>query len=407
MKISPQISQSVRWFFKIDFSPTANNLFRLFAQITTLTITGLAFYKAMTSRSCSITSISNAIKRVINDKISSQQAKQVSEFERIFPGIKTDFIDVTPFKGVDLYRSETITFENLTYQEKIYLGQCILAYFNLKKNDQYLYLKEQFCDYLQTQRKLTLVDLSISHLKDGSVYCMVDLVERETRLIFTDVPDSGTLFQGDPGNLLQECDNFYSLRAQIRDEGVELNVESRAYHGLKITDHPDFSKLEEKFKKDVPLYKNELKEICLKGKDKDIPKVLRSIFLVTYLDGKEAVETLKERIFDVNTIVRNAVLVVFANMAENTTISLPEYAILKLLDHPFAYTREKAAYILYHLLKNNTYSGDFVKVITEKLPILDKFAELKNPRIKELATGILKILEKNYQIKPSTKLEVS
>lgn len=299
--------------------------------------------------------------------------------------------------GVDVFGTDRITPEELSKNES--LGRCFQALL-ADQEETYAEIKEGLCSALQQEYGFAFTDLSsVTYFKGEKwpIYCTLDVVEekdKHVRLQFLPPPE-GTY--EDPDGLLKEWENYFHLGWELMQTGeIKTSNEMRcqAFHCIWGHDHPLLAPFESRFIEGVERHQKELAEIFLN--DSDSSKRANAAFLLAYMkDGQALVDLLQHRMHDVDYVVRNNVLRVFAYIAhDHPELKLPLSKILISLNHPLTTDRNKAVGILHGIVKQPTLDpADREWIKREGIPILLKMKELKQPNNRDFAIEVLKILE--------------
>ncbi|MCI0382080.1 MAG: hypothetical protein L0207_03395 [Chlamydiae bacterium] len=367
--IPPQISESARWFFKIDFSRNKGNLPRLFAQVTaittTLTLFGLAFYKLITNRNCSLNFSTPSVKKIVNKKLGEEEinSSKVKEsekipFERCFPGYRHDSFNAVRFRGINTFGSKENLFKTLREEDKRTLAN-VIKQFLLSNPRMRLQFETQFCKDVQRENPdLLSVDLSFVTHPDKSFYVTIEVIEKkdkEKRTSFTHVSSSVKITPQGLGGLLPKMKNYLYLGTFLAERG-EIKA---GKNGVTLPWHSayghegDLSSYKDDFIQGVKEYQKGLEDTFLKGIDDSVAEVALLLAYGYEKDGQRLVDILVQRLHDQNKKIRENILNILKSIAEkHPEINLPLSEILISLHHPCWKDRAAATTILTYILNH-------------------------------------------------------
>ncbi|MCI0382084.1 MAG: hypothetical protein L0207_03415 [Chlamydiae bacterium] len=432
--IPPQISQSVRWFFTLEY-PTRKNLPRFVAQGASLIVAALFIRHLIRNYDFYVTPFSYPIKvlakkffRVVS-RIEVSQSEYGKYFSDVVDMTKIE-VDLTKIKGIDMVGSKKIILENLNNGLKMDLYDYVEAYLAEKRfyisnvseetkashasrlPGQYEGYKNTFCECLKSQKNLSFVKLVVDSSNEEGIYIIIDFVEKEDmdRLKFTSVDDEKRKILKDPDDLLSKMENYYQISVKYEQVGEDVYFptipQESKWYTIFGRNRPQVKQYKKLFNEKVEKNKEALKEIVLYNVSDE--KSRWAIHLCGFIKkDEEAIQILSERVHDQNEKIRIAVLHVFADKAEkNPEVEFPLSKILDSLKLPGVKDRIGATRVLYWILKNQKIKDDQLnEIITIAIPILLEMKKMKHPQSSEWAKKIFAVLNDQYSYAPKELVE--
>ncbi len=250
-----------------------------------------------------------------------------------------------PLKGIDVFGTNQITAEQVRQRFGDDLKNLVHA-IAVHDDQRFGDLYSKVTGGIQAMGNFAAVEISPVTYFDKGKYCYVtiDIVEekdRQRRMAFLPAP-SGHF--KDPDGLLAAWREYEETVFELMDKG-ELptnKVPCPAFHCVGGFDHPRLKKYEEIFKSKVPKNKETLKAI-LRDDEQDTHRADAAFLLPHISDPHELIEAILPRVKDSNATVRNNVMRVLSQVAEERRdVAIPLDPLLQALDFPATTDRNKS-----------------------------------------------------------------
>lgn len=302
------------------------------------------------------------------------------------------------FKGVDLYRSNSVTAEQVE-QKVSPLLQSYLRLRNdgrpgvlknaekakadieaaLKGLGEFAYAAMYYGEYITSGEHTAHVTFDVVEAKDA-----------KARMPFKPAPAGSVK---DPEGLLAAWQQFSELGEALLKKGeLPTGHEScKAYYCLWGASTPELKALERRFVEGAPRAKKELLEVL--AKEADPRNRAAAVSLLSYLpEGKEVVDFMQAALEDPAEEVRGVALQALSDIAlYHKSMFLEVQKIIPALDFPTVSDRSKALGVLVALSDNPSYRP---YVLSRATPQLAALLRMRQPIIHDLAFALLTMLSK-------------
>lgn len=309
-----------------------------------------------------------------------------------------------PFvRGIDVFGTEQVTAEHVRQQwgeQLIALAEAFHDGDSRTDVDLGALYEEVFMG-IQAMGDFAYVNLSIItyFAAENYAYITVDFVDVEDvedRMPFLPQPTGDF---PDPDGLLQQWEDYSEIGFALAAGGELDNVEHEATvcPVLSCTFgfvHPELEPFLAVFAAGVSANQEHLIQIL--REDRDEWRRAHAAYLLTFTnDAADYVEWVTSSIRDSGSFVRNNVLRVLIDIAQDyPAIELPAELIVEALHYPDTTDRNKAAYLVVELAKQDRYRE---LLIEQAVPVLLEMLKLTQPNNHNPAYEILKTLSgKSY-----------
>jgi hypothetical protein len=250
-----------------------------------------------------------------------------------------------PLKGIDVFGTNQITAEQVQQRfgdDLKSLVHAIAVHDEQRFGDLYSKVTRD----IQAMGSFASVSISPVTYFDKGKYCyvtidIVDEKDRQRRMTFLPAPNGR--FK-DPDGLLAAWREYEESVFALMDKGelTTQKVRCPAFHCIGGFDHPRLKKYEEILKSKVPKNKETLKAI-LRDDEQEAHRADAAFLLAHISDPQELIDTLLPSIKDSRAIVRNNVMRVLSQVAEERRdVAIPIGPLLQALDFPATTDRNKS-----------------------------------------------------------------
>jgi hypothetical protein len=302
-----------------------------------------------------------------------------------------------PIKGVDLFDTSQITVEQIQQRFGNDIKEMVKA--NLAGDDEaFSNLYDKILSGIQAMGDFAYIGISpVTYFDKGKyVYVTIDIVDqKDNRRLSGFLPAPDKEFS-DPDGLLAAWEKYEKTASDLLNKGELKASRPRcpALHCVWGFDHPGLRKYEGIFRTKVPKNKERLKAI-LHGDKLEMHRAYAAFLLAHISDPAELVQTLLPSIRDSSPTVRNNVMRVLSDLAqERKDVAIPIDPLIEALDFPETTDRNKSLVTLEGLAARPENKE---KLIRQAGPKLIKILRLLQPNNHDSAYTILKkISEKDF-----------
>jgi hypothetical protein len=309
----------------------------------------------------------------------------------------------TPLKGIDVFGTTQVTAEQVQQRFGDDIKSLVRA-MSTHDDQKFGDLYSKVTGGIQAMGNFASVGISPVTYFDKGKYCYVtiDIVdEKDSQRRMAFLPAPSRHFK-DPDGLLAAWREYEETVFELMDKG-ELptnKVPCPAFHCVGGFEHPRLKKYEEIFKSRVPKNKETLKAI-LRGDEQDTHRADAAFLLAHITDPRELIEAILPSIKDPNATVRNNVMRVLSQVAEERRyVAIPLDPLLQALDFPGTTDRNKSLATIDALASRPDNKNILVR---EAGPKLIEILKLLQPNNHDFAYAILKKIsgkdfgERNYE----------
>ena len=296
----------------------------------------------------------------------------------------------TPLKGIDVFGTTQVTAEQVLQRFGDDIKSLVRA-MSTHDDQKFGDLYSKVTGGIQAMGNFASVGISPVTYFDKGKYCyvtidIVDEKDRQRRMAFLPAP-SGHFKDHD--GLLAAWREYEETVFELMDKG-ELptnKVPCPAFHCIGGFEHPRLKKYEEIFKSKVPKNKETLKAI-LRGDEEYTHRGDAAFLLAHIIDPRELIEAILPSIKDSNATVRNNVMRVLSQVAEERRdVAIPLDPLLRALDFPATTDRNKSLATIDALASRPEPKRILIR---EAGPKLIEILKLLQPNNHDYAYSILK-----------------
>jgi hypothetical protein len=301
-------------------------------------------------------------------------------------------------KGLDLYRSDTVTLEQIRKKTDRLLDTYLRQRADGRRSAMKASEKTKFEleNQIRTLGKLAYVSFTYSEYitsAERTAYVTFDVVDQsdaKTRMPFRAAPTGDA---GDPAGILDAWKAYSDLGQSLLAQGA-VSTDRPSCPGFFCTwgsPTPDLAALEKRFAEETPGLKADLKKVL--ETDASQQSRAAALAVLSYLpDGVEVAALATAGLHDPGPDVRSIALQILSDLSiYHKEIFLDAREIIPVLDYPTVSDRSKGMGVLVGLADNPTYRP---YVTSRAAPYLVALLKLQQPSNHDLAFTLLSVLSK-------------